>query len=111
MDADLHPRSPARVRPGDAAWPSEAAWNRLRDEVGGQLIEVPSLLAGPGGAVAIHDDLFEQLKNPYFIADNVGLTQTCGWVDAWACAPSVYAVVPRATKHVVAAVNFARENN
>jgi hypothetical protein len=70
---------------------------------------VTSPLASLGRAV--DDDLFEKLKNPYFIADNVGLTQTCGWVDAWVCAPSVYAVVPQATKHVVAAVNFARENN
>ncbi len=34
-----------------------------------------------------------------------------GWVDAWTSQPSVYAVAARTTADVVAAVNFARENN
>lgn len=56
-------------------------------------------------------DLFAQLKDPYYIHDQVGLTQTCGWVDAWSYAPSVYAVVARTAKHVAAAVDFARVHN
>jgi FAD/FMN-containing dehydrogenase len=39
------------------------------------------------------------------------LTQTSGWVDAWTSAPSVYAVAATKTEDVVAAINFARENN
>src|SRR5436190_19137837 len=108
MDPYLKVQNLARVRPGDPAWPSDAAWNKLRDEVGGRLIKVESPLLNSNGAVSDH--LFEQLKNPYFIADHASLTQTCGWVDAWLVAPSVYAVVPQTTEHVVAAVNFAREN-
>ncbi|WP_197681333.1 FAD-dependent oxidoreductase [Afipia sp. GAS231] len=56
-------------------------------------------------------DVFRELKNPYYIRDDVALTQTTGWVDAWTSTPSVYAVAARQTGDVVAAVNFARENN
>jgi len=56
-------------------------------------------------------NVFRELKNPYYIGDQVGLTQTTGWVDAWTSRPSVYAVTARKTEDVVAAVNFARENN
>ncbi len=56
-------------------------------------------------------DIFGQLKNPYYIRDQAGLTQTSGWADAWTSTPSAYAVVVRQTADVVAAVNFARDNN
>ena len=63
----------------------------------------------PDGAAC--DEFFKELKNPYDIGDNPGLTQTTGWVEAWTSAPSAYAVAARTTQDVVAAVNFARENN
>ena len=56
-------------------------------------------------------NIFKELKNPYYIGDEVGLTQTCGWVDAWTAQPSAYAVAARETADIVAAVNFARDNN
>ena len=37
-------QTPARVRPGDPAWPSDASWKRLNQEVGGRLITVHSPL-------------------------------------------------------------------
>ena len=99
--------------PGDPAWPSEVDWTRLREEVGGRLVDVSSPLtaclrdpASPGCA-----DLFKSLKNPYFLGDEVGLTQSLGWVDAWTSMPSAYAIAARSTSDVVAAVNFARRNN
>jgi FAD/FMN-containing dehydrogenase len=102
----------ARVRPGEAAWPSEASWDRLRREVGGRLVEVQSPLArcveAPSSPSCAR--LFDQLKNPYYLGDEVGLTQTLGWVDAWTSRPSAYAVAAQTTDDVVAAVNFAREN-
>ena len=55
-------------------------------------------------------EFFERLKNPYYLGDEPGLTQTLGWVDAWTSQPSVYAVAARKTADVVAAVNFAREH-
>jgi FAD/FMN-containing dehydrogenase len=57
------------------------------------------------------EQLFKDLKNPYYLGDEIGLTQSLGWVDAWTSRPSVYAVSARTTDDVVAAVNFAREHN
>ena len=55
--------------------------------------------------------VFKELKNPYYLGDEVGLTQSLGWVGAWTSQPSVYAVAAKTTADVVAAVNFARKNN
>jgi FAD/FMN-containing dehydrogenase len=63
----------------------------------------------PDGAAC--RDVFRGLKNPYYIGDDMSLTQTTGWVDAWTAEPSVYAVAAQGTQDVVAAVNFAREKN
>ncbi len=102
-----------RVRPGDPGWPSDESWNRLNREVGGRLLKVKSPLAAcreaPNSAAC--SEFFRKLKNPYHIGDEPGLTQTSGWVDAWTAAPSVFAVAATRTEDVVAAVNFARENN
>jgi len=108
------PRSPTRrFRPGDPEWPSEADWNKLRQTVEGRLIKVESPLAAcrnePNGPSC--QEVLKRLKNPYYIGDEPGLTQTSGWVDAWRSAPSVYAVAAARTEDVVAAVNFAREHN
>jgi FAD/FMN-containing dehydrogenase len=53
----------------------------------------------------------KELRNPYWVADELGLTQTLGWVGAWATKPSAYAVAARTTSDIAAAVNFARESN
>jgi len=53
----------------------------------------------------------DNLENPYYLGDQPGLTQTLGWLDAWATRPSVYAVAARNAHDIAAAVNFARENN
>lgn len=102
-----------RVRPSDLPWPSEQKWQALDAEVAGNLIKVQSpLLAcatAPGAAGCT--EIFKGLKNPYYIGDHVGLTQTTGWVDAWTTAPSAYAVAAHRAADVVAAVNFARTNN
>ncbi len=102
-----------RVRPSDPAWPSETAWAGLDREVGGRLKRVQPALAvcrsAPDGAAC--RDLFRELHNPYAIRDDVSLTQTSGWADAWVSAPSAYAVAASRTEDVVAAVNFARRNN
>src|SRR5271166_5790259 len=103
----------ARVRPGDPAWPSDESWDQLRRDVDGRLIKVRSPLADciGGSADASCEQLFKELKNPYYLGDEVGLTQSLGWVEAWTSEPSVYAVAAKTTQDVVAAVNFARTNN
>jgi FAD binding domain len=106
-------RSLSRVRPADPEWPSEANWDRLSQKIRGKLVKVQSPLAecveAPSSPSCAH--IFKELKNPYYLGDEVGLTQSLGWVEAWTSRPSVYAVAAESTDDVVAAVNFARENN
>jgi FAD/FMN-containing dehydrogenase len=106
-------RPQARVRLGDPAWPSEASWDQLDRDVGGRLIKVRSPLADCVGGTpdASCEQVFKELKNPYYLGDEVALTQSLGWVGAWTSEPSVYAVAAKTTQDVVAAVNFARVNN
>ena len=105
-------RISSRRRPSDATWPSPAAWKQLNDAVGGNLIPVElssfwHLIRQPRRpSLAL-----EEPENPYFIRDQPGLTETLGWVDAWATKPSVYAVAARNAQDIAAAVNFAREND
>jgi FAD/FMN-containing dehydrogenase len=76
------------------------------------LIPVSFPLSSPGSesASAPNNFLPANIRNPYYIRDQPGLTQTLGWVDAWASKPSVYAVAARNANDIAAAVNFAREN-
>ncbi len=105
--------SAIRTRPGDAAWPSAERWRTLNDATNGRLIEVHPALAvcrdAPDGQLC--NAVFRSLKNPYAGGDDVSLTQTCGWIDAWTAQPSVYAVAAETADDVAAAVNFARDHN
>jgi FAD/FMN-containing dehydrogenase len=100
------------VRPTDDAWPSPAAWETLKQQVGGRLIPVVSPLApcvsSPGTAACTAR--LAEFKNPYFNSDQAGGTQLAGWLDAWTPAPSVYAVTAKSSADVAAAVDFAREH-
>jgi FAD/FMN-containing dehydrogenase len=85
----------------------------LNDAVGGNLIPVDfPIKACEASSDSVEcKKLFKDLKNPYYIGDQPGVTQTLGWVDAWATKPSVYAVAARNAQDIAAGVNFARENN
>jgi FAD/FMN-containing dehydrogenase len=102
-----------RVRPSDPSWPNAASWEKLNEEIGGRLVKVQSPLAAcnPVSDGAACEEVLRSLRNPYFIGDRAGGTQSSGWVDAWVAAPSVYAVAAKTTADVAAAVNFAREKN
>jgi FAD/FMN-containing dehydrogenase len=65
---------------------------------------------GAPDSIACRDAL-KSLRNPFFIGDQPGATESTGWVDAWMFAPSVYAVAAKSAEDVAAAVNFAREQN
>ena len=102
-----------RTRPGDAAWPSAASWQKLNEAVGGNLIKVPPLFApceadAKGAACG---DVVANMRNPFYLGDQPSGTQVCGWWNAWRPAPSAYAVKARNANDVAAAVNFARDNN
>jgi hypothetical protein len=102
-----------RVRPADSAWPSDAHWDELKRQVGGNLLTPTSMLAdcetAPSSASCL--DLVKNLRNPYYIGEQPSGAQVSGWLDAWTPAASAYAVAARTTADVVAAVNFAREHN
>lgn len=102
-----------RVRPSDRTWPSAASWEKLKQQVGGNLIQVQFPLNACERSTdgASCQDLLKSLDNPYYIGDQPGLTQTLGWANAWTTKPSVYAVAARNVDDIAAAVNFARENH
>jgi hypothetical protein len=106
-------RSKRRVRPSDAAWPDAARWARLKEDVGGRLVEVHSLFGScatdPGGAACL--DALGHIGNPYWIGDQPAGTEVSGWLDAWTPAPSAYAIRARDAADVAAGVNFAVQNN
>ena len=74
-----------RPRPGDAAWPDASAWARLAHSVDQRLVAIHSPLtaACADPAPGACERLFAALKNPFFVGDQPGLTQTLGWVGAW----------------------------
>ena len=68
----------SRCRPSDAAWPSKSAWKQLNEAVDGNLISVDfplSILKNNPDSNAAKFFL-KDLKNPYFVGDQPGLTQT-----------------------------------
>ena len=100
------------VRPGEPGWPDPAEWAKLAKSVGGRLVKVKPPFAvctpDPGSRACV--DLFQNLRNPFYIDGSVALTQTLGWTDAWTSEPSAYAVLAQSSADVAAAVNFAREH-
>ena len=101
-----------RVRPSDPDWPSAASWQRLKQQVGGQLspVEFPLAACQSSFDSAACQAVVKNIKNPYYVGDQPGLTQTLNWVDAWVSKPSAYVLAARNAEDVAAAVNFAREN-
>src|SRR5262249_24682971 len=101
-----------RNRPGDPGWPSDSAWEALKAKVGGRLVKLRSPFDACRAAPTSPEcsALFKTLKNPWAIGDDPALTQTTGWRDAWASAPSAYAVAAAGAADVAAAVDFARLN-
>lgn len=107
------PRVLKRVRPGEPGWPGAARWQALKTAVDGQLLEVHPLFDActRDAKAAPCLDVMKNMRNPFFIGDQPAGTQVSGWLNAWTPAPSAYAVKAQNTSHVVAAVNFARDNN
>ena len=100
-----------RVRPGDSGWPDSQDWANLRRRVGGRLLEVVSPIKQFPASETARRALLDDLRNPFLLGDEPGLTQTLGWVDAWTAKPSVYAVAAETSGDIAAAVDFARAHN
>jgi FAD/FMN-containing dehydrogenase len=101
-----------RVRPSDPGWPDNAQWEALKSQVGGQLVKGTALLAACETAPkdAACAQALSNLRNPFYLQDQVSGTEVSGWLDAWTPAPSAYCVDARTPADVVAAVNFARSH-
>src|SRR5678816_4378099 len=100
----------AWCKPGEPCWPAERDWQELRSRLRGALEDAGSPLApcratptGEACATAIRN-----MKNPFYLQDQAGGTESAGWLGAWAAAPSVYAVAAESAEDVAAAVDFAR---
>jgi FAD/FMN-containing dehydrogenase len=110
---DMAVRPAQWVRPGEPGWPSPAEWAALGESVGGRLVQVQSAftVCEPDAASAGCTDLFQNLKDPFYIDQSVNLTQTLGWLGAFTSEPSAYAVLAASSADVAAAVNFARAHH
>lgn len=108
------PKALHRIRPSDPAWPKADSWRKLDEVLGGNLIPVQPLFApcaAAGEQSAACQSVLGNLRNPFYLDDQLGGTQVSGWLDAWTPQPSAFAVRARNAADVAAAVNFARENN
>jgi FAD/FMN-containing dehydrogenase len=106
--------SPRWVTPGDPGWPSPAQWAALDAAVDGHLSKLTSpfvaAAADPGSAATAQ--LFgKDLTDTFYIEQDVALTQSLGWVDAWTSRTSAYAVAAHSSADVAAAVAFARDHD
>ena len=105
------PMSPPN-RPGDPGWPSSADWDRLNESVNGRLVRPVS----PVQACKVDSNsaacqvALQNIENPFYLSEQAGATQSTGWANAWASAPSPYAVAAESADDVAAAVKFAREH-
>lgn len=95
-------------RPNTKA-PNTRVWSELDRQVGGRLIKIQSPLEVCAEANGIGSQaLFRDLKNPYYLGDEPGLTQTLGWIDAWTSRASSYAVAAEKPEDISAAIDFTR---
>ena len=79
---------------------SEASWDQLDHDAGGRLDQgaLAARRLRRGTPDASCEQLFKELENPYFLGDEVGLTQSLGWVGGWTSEPSVYAAAAKTTR-------------
>src|SRR5713226_8952845 len=99
-----------RCTPDKPCWPTEADWQRFGASLHGKLEQPQSPLArcredaaGEACAAALRNS-----KNPFYLQDQAGGTQSTGWLGAWSAATSAYAVAAEDSGDIVAAVDFAR---
>ena len=101
-----------RCRPNQPCWPSQSEWQRLGASLRGKLIQPQSPLA-PCRTDAASESCLAAIsasKNPFYLQDQAGGTESAGWLGAWNAAPSAYAVAAENAADVAAAVNFARDH-
>ena len=86
---------------------STVDWAPLRRAVGDRLLPIVSPLVQAQAGQVDPAELFRRIKNPYWIGDEPGLTQTLGWIDAWTSRPGLMALAAESAADVSAAIRFA----
>lgn len=106
---------PSKVfcKPDQPCWPTQNAWRALKSKLEGKLLipEAPLGACRDKATSAACKKVLKELKNPYFISDHAGATQSTGWLKAWDALLSTHAVVAESSRDISLAVNFAREHN
>ncbi len=100
-------------KPQQACWPTEEDWKNLSTRLTGKL-EIPQSPLVPCRADAMSEACklaLQNLKNPFFISDHSGGTQSLGWHGAWSAKESAYALAAETANDIAEAVKFAREHN
>jgi len=101
-----------RCTPEKPCWPAVTDWQRLGANLHGKLEQPQSPLApcrsdaaGEACAAAMRN-----ARNPFYLQDQPGGTQSAGWLDAWNAASSAYALAAEDGTDIQAAVDFARQH-
>jgi hypothetical protein len=92
--------------------PTAEDWGALAARVGGRLRPVQWPIQACIDAPSSKETaaFFRSAKNPYFLGDHPGLTQSFGWVGAWYTRPSAFVLAAETTADIVEAVRFARRH-
>lgn len=85
--------------------PSESVWGQLNKDVNGRLVK-PEL---PWANISTNT-VPANLKNPWYLEEQVGGTQSTGLFQAWTSSQSAYAIEAQTVEDIVAGVNFARKH-
>ncbi len=93
-----------RALRGTRHWPTRAEWRALDQTVGGRLIRPVS----PWARLAPRAPVPKRLRNPFYLEEHAGATQSTGMHRAWKSVPSDYAVACESVDDIKAAVDFAR---
>src|SRR5262245_28435357 len=70
-----------RLRRTDPGWPAAASWESLGKAVEGNLLRPQALLApcATESKGAVCADVLKNLRNPFYLGDQVSGTQVSGW--------------------------------
>uniref|UniRef100_UPI00135B9DF2 FAD-binding protein n=1 Tax=Geminicoccus flavidas TaxID=2506407 RepID=UPI00135B9DF2 len=101
--------APVIAQPGQTA-ALQPYWAELTRQVGDRLQLVPWPIGDCRQNPDACADFFAAVRNPYFLGDHPGLTQTFGWVDAWMAQPGAAVLAARSAGDVAAAIRFARRH-
>lgn len=100
-------------RPEQSCWPNFAEWQQLNKKVNGHLIVGTNPLAPcyKNAKSKLCLGVLQQIKNPFYIESQPGLTQSVGWAGAWQAKASTYIVAVENAHEIAQTVQFARQHH